>query len=788
MRIRIGVLAAVVGAITSGVFAETYTLTIPAPGKPTPSSAFHLGTAAGKGGLPAVTVDGASILFGGERVVPVMGEIHYSRTDPADWREELLKMKAGGVTVVSTYVFWNHHEEVEGKWDWTESRDLRKFLETCKEVGMPGVVRMGPWCHGEVRNGGVPDWVIEKKVKLRSEVPAFLKLVGELYRETAGQMKGLLWKDGGPVVGVQVDNEYRGRASYLLALKRIAREDGVDVPLYTRTGWPKLATAMPFGEILPLYGAYAEGFWDRELTEMPGNYWQAFTFGAERTDTAVGTDELGKRAGGDEAQAEEYPYLTCELGGGMETSYHRRIHIDPKDAWALEIAKVGSGSNMPGFYMYHGGTNPDAKTPGIYLNEQQGTKTTNYNDMPDKSYDFLAPIGQYGQIREPYHLLRRTGMFLRDWGKELGGMPASFPGVKVTKTDSKDLRWAVRSDGKSGFVFVNNYQRGLEMPAKEGVGFDIQLPAGEVKIPAMKVAADAAFFVPFNMAVEGNVLKYALAQPVCKVEDGNKTVMVFAEIPGVKPEFGFENEGSVEKKEGAAGIAKTMYRVKGKGHETEIFVVDGETSLRTWRAEVGGKERILFTPPGETLFTDGKTVTLQTTDPSLSQFGLVSIPPVRGVVPKAERVALPEVDVKPEQEAGKLREIQMGRNKAATEPTDADFAGEEPAVWKIAFADKMGEGRKLLLRVHYVGDVARLYLGDKLLTDNFYNGTAFDLDLTHLGSEVWEKGLTLKILPLQKGAPVYIQKGDLPDFGGKESVVGVKSVEVVETREVTVGG
>ncbi len=796
MRIGVGFVVAMtagLGGAAAGAWGETYSVKIEKPGAVTPASAFHLGTAAGPGGA-AVTVDGQSILFGGERVVPVMGEMHYSRTNPADWREELLKMKAGGVTVVSTYVFWNHHEEVEGKWDWSGDRDLRKFLETCKGVGMPVLVRMGPWCHGEVRNGGFPDWVVARKLKLRSEDPAFLKLVGELYGEIAKQMEGLMWKDGGPVMGVQVDNEFGGKGSYLMALKKIAVGAGIDVPLYTRTGWPKLREPTPFGELLPMYGAYAEGFWDKELSAMPGSYWQAFTFAAERTDTAVGTDVLGNRVREDEANVQEYPYLTCELGGGMETSYHRRIHVAPQDAYALEIAKVGSGSNMPGFYMYHGGTNPDAVTSGVYLNEQQGAPMTNSNDMPDKSYDFLAPIGQYGQIREPYHLLRRTAMFLHDWQGELAGMPATFPEGKVTKTDSETLRWAVRSDGKSGFLFVNNYQRGLEMPAKEGAQFALTLPGEKeaVRFPekGMTVPANGAFFIPFNMPVEGNTLRYATAQPVCQLKEGNKTTMVFAEIPGVPAEFAFSSEADVEKKESSGGIAMRMYRVKGKDHTTEIYVMDEETSLRVWRGNVGGKERMFITAPGETMYTDGKLVTLQTTDSSFGPFGVVSIPPLEGGTNiTTEGPALPNVDVKQVQEAGKLREIKMGSRKLATEPTDAEFAGEEPAVWKITFPDRTAEdGRKLLLRVHYVGDVARLYLGDRLLTDNFYNGMPFDLDLTHLGREVWEKGLTLKIMPLQKGAPVYIQKEDMPEFGGKESVVGVKSVELIETRSVTIGG
>jgi hypothetical protein len=233
---------------------------------------------------------------------------------------------------------------------------------------------------------------------------------------------------------------------------------------------------MPFGEILPLYSGYAEGFWDRELTSMPGSYWEAFTFAPERTDTAVANEQLGNRARVDEAQAAQYPYLTCELGGGMMPSYHRRIHTNPMDVYSIPIVKVGSGSNLPGYYMYHGGTNPDAAVPGTYLNEHQGTLITNYNDMPAKTYDFQAPLGEFGQIRESYHLLRRTHMFLHDWQETLARMTPTFPTKKVGKSDNSTLRYAVRSDGRSGFIFINNYQRGLEMPPKPEAQFNLILP------------------------------------------------------------------------------------------------------------------------------------------------------------------------------------------------------------------------------------------------------------------------------------------------------------------------
>ena len=99
--------------------------------------------------------DKHSLIFDGKRVVPVMGEVHYSRIPQDEWREEVRKMKQGGVTMIAAYVFWNHVEEVEGVFNWSGQRNLRGFLEICKQEEMPVVLRLGPFCHGEVRNGGI---------------------------------------------------------------------------------------------------------------------------------------------------------------------------------------------------------------------------------------------------------------------------------------------------------------------------------------------------------------------------------------------------------------------------------------------------------------------------------------------------------------------------------------------------------------------------------------------------------------------------------------------------------
>src|ERR1019366_2688064 len=128
-----------------------------------------------------------------------------------------------------------------------------------------------------------------------------------------------------------------------------------------RTGWTKVTTPLAFGEIVPLYGAYAKGFWSRELTSMPGNFWNAFRFSLLRFDDNIATEQLGNRGVHDAPEVQRYPYLTCEIGGGMMNSYHRRILINPDDVESTTIVKLGSGSTLPGYYMYHGGINPTGK-------------------------------------------------------------------------------------------------------------------------------------------------------------------------------------------------------------------------------------------------------------------------------------------------------------------------------------------------------------------------------------------------------------------------------------------
>jgi hypothetical protein len=808
MRPKSGVFVAVMAAIaiaamSSHVRAVAIDLTNASAAAPSP---IRMGSDTRPDGA-RITLDSISLMRDGTRWMPVMGEFHFSRYDQRQWRDELLKMKAGGIDVVSTYVFWIYHEEKEGQWDWSGQKSLHDFVKLCGQLGLDVIVRCGPWDHGECRNGGFPEWLLTKGYRLRSDDSGYLERVRQLYDQIGQQLTGLLWKNGGPVIGIQLENEFSD-PRHLMTLKSIAVQAGIDVPLYTRTGWPGLSHPTPFGEIVPLFGCYGDGFWDRNLTPMPGNFWEAYIFSPDRLDTATEGDRLKHRSDRDILQ---YPFLTCELGGGMVPSYHRRLLMAPNDVVAIPLVKLGSGGQMLGYYMYHGGTHPDAEFSAEHLQETQSTSVTNYNDMPAKTYDFQAPLGEFGQIRPHYSLLRRLHLFLHDFGPQLAAMPAYFPSTQVSdKSDSQTLRWSVRSDGSSGYIFVSNYQRLMDVPAKLHTQFQLTMPGGELRVPTnpTTIPSNSSFFWPFNLDLGAAKLVYATAQPVCFVDDGDVRYMVFAQTAGTPSEFAFGPSAIVESSTGSVsqtadevvvsnvqpGLGAAIQLRGGDGKKLAIVLLDDATSQTCYKARIAGAERILLSRAG--LIVDGDTIRMNSAD--AADLSILMLPGPAAAVGAQDGLfrrfslmaaPVPTVKVKFEkiQGAGPLRQISSGprRDSVAEAPTDSDFAAA--AVWHISLPENLDPQRKLLLRMRYVGDVARIYCGGKLLTDNFYNGAPFEVGVNQFGPDAYSKGFDLKILPLQKGAPIYLEDDVKPDFDGAQSIAEVDDITVVELQEATLG-
>ena len=464
---------------------------------------------------------------GGKPVIPVMGEYHFSRDSRDRWPAELRKLCAGGMTLVATYLFMIYHEEDEGVYDFSGDLDIRKFVLDAKDAGLDVVLRIGPWAHGECRNGGFPDWLMQKPFKLRDNNEEYMAIAREWYEKIYEQVKGLFYKDGGNIIAVQIENELVDRADHLLALKRLAQEIGYDVPIWTVTGWnSKYGAKIPADDVLPVFGAYPEAPWTGHIRPLPPS--PHYVFNTMRNDSAIGNDQIGAAdADGWRLPYERYPFATCEIGGGIECTHHRRPLIRPMDIYALSLVKLGSGNNLIGYYMYHGGINKIGKHSTFNESKASGYP----NDCAVISYDFQAPVSEYGELREHYALLNKLHLFVEDFGDILAPMESVLSENEVEPKDKESLRYCMRTNGKSGFVFVNNYQRLMELDEKK----DVVIDTGSVVFPSIDVKSGVSFILPFNIPVGSKTLEYATAQLICR--DGN--TYYFESIDGIEPRFKF---------------------------------------------------------------------------------------------------------------------------------------------------------------------------------------------------------------------------------------------------------
>ena len=165
------------------------------------------------------------------------------------------------------------------------------------------------------------------------------------------------------------------------------------MPLYLITGWDN--AVVPPRAVIPVYGGYPDAPWDNSMAKLPPAEVYAFRF-QSRVAANVNADRARGEPDALWIRPDNLPYLTAEIGGGIEDTYHRRPVIAPDDIAAMVPVMLGSGVNLYGTYMFHGGENPDGA-----LTTLEESQATGYpNDLPIKSYDFQAPLGEFGEERD----------------------------------------------------------------------------------------------------------------------------------------------------------------------------------------------------------------------------------------------------------------------------------------------------------------------------------------------------------------------------------------------------
>lgn len=749
---------------------QVYELDMPVKEKTIYSGHLKLGGSNPSG--ERIEVNSYYMSVGGKPVIPVMGEFHYSRYPECQWEEEILKMKAGGVTVIPTYVFWSIHEEKEGVFNWEGNRNLRKFLSLCQKHNMWTVVRIGPFCHGEIRNGGLPDWLFAKPLEIRSNDANYLKYVKRLYEEIGRQLEGLYYKDGGTIIGTQIENEHQHSAApwgitypgepkdmtsatydanitmigvsvqdkkittadlgdlHMKTLKKMAEEAGIQTPLYTATGWGNAAVIGE--EAIPVTAAYTYPFWTKPGMSpfcMFKDIQKNPDYAPVRYDT------------------EKYPSFCAEMGVGIQMIYTRRPIVTAKAAEALMVRTLGSGANGIGYYMYHGGSTPKMGPTAFFSDEPMG--------MPKISYDFQAPLGEFGLEHGSYRALRLLHLFLNDFSSQLAPMETVLPkGYEQMTPDNREtLRYAARVKGKSGFVFMVNFQdHDTARVDQKDLCLRLKFADETLRIPSQgtfTLPKDESLILPFNFQMEDALLKYATAQLLLKLDDKGMDHYFFFVPGGIRPKFVFDKTTVAGKHcyTPEAGLKSTFMVKTSGGKRFKVTTLTREQALNA--CKVDGK---LLITSSMVLPEAGRVRLLNMGDPV---FRYVEYPSAKGFKEQMKEVP----SVQPEYTFRKV-----GSRRLAVR-----FSGKE-----------YSQVNDYFLQLDYTGDVAMAFLKGELVLDHFYYGAPWKISLKRFQQELTDEELSFYIRPLWKNAPFLsdLPGEAVPDFS-KGSVARVDSVQVV---------
>lgn len=646
-----------------------------------------------------------SMLKNGKPFILVCGEMQPTRTDNRFWEESILKMKSGGLNAVSFYTHWLHIEKRPGEFDFTGNNDLRKFILLCKKHGMYAVPRIGPFFNSEATHGGLPSWLYGQPVEERSNDERYLFYVERFYNELGKQFEGLYFKDDGPIISIQLENEYehapgswnlfywfgcdtvkKGSCgeSHMIKLKELAIKAGMEVPYFTCTGW---GSPIPKGEMLPTYGVYA--YLGRG--------------GPSNASTFVETRENF-----------EYPLAFCELGGGYPTQYNWRPVLPPETVEVSLFTRVACGGNITGIYMYHGGINPQSYER-FYGSSQK---------MNLMSYDFNAPISEYGMLRESYFRVKPIQQFLCDFSTELGTMFPVYQPKYIEPKNTEDLRYMVRTDGKSGFLFINNFQDKLTLPERKDVKITLNTKQGDMVIPktrGMTIKSDEMLILPFEMDLNGVNLKYATTQPSFKMD--NNTYIFFAH-EGTNPEYAFEGEETIEgkniKTEYIDGITYVYPTDLGLDcifnvGDVKIITITAKQARHTYKIS---SNKIVITDSG-LLMCDNKIKLIDFNNDLSAVVFDSNNKKIDTYKHECEKISItPQIE-------------KISDDKIVIHLTEEQFQNLND----------------VYLKLNYTGDLARIFHDGLLVGDNLNNGTDWLISLKRYKEFVTGKGLFIRLSP-----------------------------------------
>ena len=346
--------------------------------------------------MTSFTIGDTDFLRDGRKHQVIAGALHYFRIHPDQWQDRIRKARLMGLNTIETYVAWNAHEPRRGEWDATGWNDLGRFLDLVHAEGMDAIVRPGPYICAEWHNGGLPTWLTAGERALRSSDPAFLADISAYLRRVYEIVAPRQIERGGPVVLVQIENEYGAYGSdkaYLEALVALTREAGITVPLTT--------VDQPTDQMLA----------DGSLPELH----KTGSFGSRSTER-LATLRAHQPTG---------PLMCSEFWDGWFDWWGGVHHTTDVDAAASDLDALLAAGASVNIYMFHGGTNfgltNGANHKGRYL-------------PIVTSYDYDAPLDEAGDPTAKFFAFRDVIAKYAPVPDELPAPRASAPVASVELT------------------------------------------------------------------------------------------------------------------------------------------------------------------------------------------------------------------------------------------------------------------------------------------------------------------------------------------------------------------
>ena len=340
------------------------------------------------------TVGDGTFLLDGKPFAILAAEVHYPRIPQPYWEQRIKMCKALGMNALCIYIFWNVHEQREGEFDFTGGNDIRAFVLLAQKHGLYVIVRPGPYVCAEWEMGGLPWWLLRKRdVRLREQDPYFMERLECFERKVGEQLADLTIDKGGPIIMVQVENEYGSYGedkAYVAAVRDVIRRSGFDRVQLFQCDWSSNFTKNGLDDLL----------WTMN-----------FGTGANIDDEFRRLGELRPRS----------PRMCSEFWSGWFDEWGRPHETRDSRLMVEGLREMMDKGISFSLYMTHGGTNwshwAGANTPGYVPHVT--------------SYDYDAPISEAGHYTPKYWALR--DMMARYAGRRLPAPPKEIPVIAIPK-------------------------------------------------------------------------------------------------------------------------------------------------------------------------------------------------------------------------------------------------------------------------------------------------------------------------------------------------------------------